>query len=248
MRSNTVRIGTPRWTKAQAYEKAYWQRLGDDIEAGVSGRLDWYAWRAEQLEKRLAPLQLSNSGKVLEIGSGPIGIVNFLKWGERYAVDPLEQFYCTRPALVALRNPAVRYKAGTGEDVAFQDGSFTLVIIDNVLDHTYEPGRIMQQAARVLRPDGCLYLVVNVHTVWGAFLHTALAVLQIDKGHPYTFTSSRLRRFVAAHGFDIVSEQVEDYKAARLENRRSKGLTDRIKGYSGLSEFAHSMVCRKRRR
>jgi SAM-dependent methyltransferase len=244
MRSNTVRIGTPRWVKAQAYEKAYWQRLGDDIERS---RLGWYAWRAEQLEKRLEASRMSNrDGKVLEVGSGPIGIVNFLAWGERYAVDPLEHFYCTRPTLVGLRNPAVRYQAGTGEDLSFEDGSFSLVIVDNVLDHTYEPGRILRQVARVLRPDGCLYLAVNVHTMWGALLHTGLAVLQIDKGHPYTFTSGRLRRFVASRGFEIVTEQIEDYKAARRENRRSTVLTDRIKGYSGLSEFSHNMVCRKK--
>jgi SAM-dependent methyltransferase len=246
MRSNTVRIGTPRWVKAQAYEKAYWQRLGDDIETGIRGRLDWYAWRAQQLEKRLDGIHVANrSGKVLEIGSGPIGIVNFLGWGERYALDPLEHFYGTRPTLVGLRNPAVRYQAGTGEDLLFDDESCSLVIIDNVLDHTYEPGRILTQVARILRPDGHLYLAVNVHTLWGALLHTGLAVLQIDKGHPYTFTSDRLRRFVKAHGFDVVQEQIEDYDAAKRENRESGALTDRIKGYSGLSEFSHSMVCRK---
>ena len=247
MRTNTARIGTARWVKAQAYEKAYWQRLGHDIETGIRGRLDWYAWRAKQLEKRLASIHVSNSGgKVLEIGSGPIGIVNFLSWGERYALDPLEHFYCTRPTLVSVRNPAVRYQAGTGEDLSFDDESCSLLIIDNVLDHTYEPGRILTQVARILRPDGHLYLAVNVHTRWGALLHTALAVLQIDKGHPYTFTSARLRRFVNAHGFDIVQEEIEDYEAAKRENRRSKGLTDRVKGYSGLSEFPHSMVCRKK--
>jgi SAM-dependent methyltransferase len=247
MRSNTVRIGTPRWVKAQAYEQAYWQRLGDDIETGVRGRLDWYAWRAEQLEKRLDSIHVSNKeGKVLEIGSGPIGIVNFLRGGERYAVDPLEHFYCTRPTLVGLRNPDVRYQSGTGEDLSFENESCSLVIIDNVLDHTYEPGRILKQVERILRPDGCLYLAVNVHTVLGALLHTALAVLQIDKGHPYTFTSGRLRRFVGGHGFEVMHEQIEDYEAAKRENRRSKELTDRIKGYTGLSEFAHSMVCCKK--
>jgi SAM-dependent methyltransferase len=247
MRSNTMRVGTPRWVKAQAYEKAYWQRLGDDIETGIRGRLDWYAWRAQQLEKRLDAIHVANrSGKVLEIGSGPIGIVSFLGWGERYAVDPLEQFYRTRPTLVGLRNPDVTYQAGTGEDLSFEDESCSLVIIDNVIDHTYEPGRILTQIARILRRDGYLYLAVNVHTLWGALLHTGLAVLQIDKGHPYTFTSGRLRRFVNTHGFDVVQEQVENYEAAKRANRQSSQLTDRIKGYSGLSEFSHSMVCRKK--
>ena len=247
MRSNAVRIGKSRWVKAQAYEKAYWQRLGDHIETGTRGRLDWYGWRACELEKRLAAIHAADrSGKVLEIGSGPIGIVNFLRWGERYAVDPLEHFFCTRPTLVGLRNPDVRYQAGTGDDLLFDDESCSLVIVDNVLDHAYEPGRILTQVARILRPDGHLYLAVNVRTLWGALLHTGLAVLEIDKGHPHTFTSDRLRRFVNAHGFDVVQEQIQDYEAMKRKNRRSGALTDRIKGYSGVSEFPHSMLCRKK--
>jgi SAM-dependent methyltransferase len=244
---NNAVSGTLRWAKAQAYERSYWERLGDDIEAGVKGQLDWYAWRAGQLESRFASLQNPppRAGKVLEIGSGPIGIVNFLDWKERYAVDPLERFYRTRPALVGLRDPAVKYMAGTGEELAFDDGMFSLVIIDNVLDHTYEPGKILAQIERILRFDGCLYLAVNVHTRWGALLHELLAVLQIDEGHPYTFTGRTLRRLLTEHGFAILSEQVEDYRAAARENRRSRKLTDRIKGYSGLSEFSHSVLCGK---
>lgn len=46
-----------------------------------------------------------------------------------------------------------------------------------------------------LEPAGHLYLAVNVHSRWGAFLHGALAAFHIDKGHPYTFTS---RTFVAS--------------------------------------------------
>jgi len=248
MYSNAVRIGTPRWVRAQAYEKAFWQRLGDHIKTGIKGRLDWYAWRASQLEKRLDAIHVADrSGTVVEIGSGPIGIVSFLRWGERYAVDPLEHFYCTQPTLVALRNPDVRYQVGTGEDLLFDDESCSLVIVDNVLNHAYEPGRILTQVARILRPDGHLYLAVNVHTLWGALVHTGLAVLEIDKGHPHTFTSDRLRRFVNAHGFDIVQEQIfYDYETAKRKNRRSSALTDRIKGYSGASEFPHTMICCKK--
>lgn len=245
--SNNVRTGTGRWLKAQEYEQAFWQRLGDDIESGTRGRLDWYAWRATQLDSQLAsaPDPPDRAGRVLEIGSGPVGIVNFLEWGERHAVDPLEHFYRTRPALVGLRKPGVSYFTGTGENLEFDDASFSLVIIDNVIDHTFEPGTIMREIGRVLRPDGYLYLSVNVHTGWGALLHTALAVLQIDKGHPYTFTSRRLRELLTAHRFAIVAERVQDYAEAVRENRRSPRWTDRIKGYSGLSEFSHGTLCRK---
>jgi SAM-dependent methyltransferase len=240
-----IRIGWNRWLKAQQYEQAFWERLGEEIAAGTRHRLDWYNWRAGQLDQFMAAAGAPRTGgKVLEIGSGPVGIVNFLEWGERYAIDPLEHFYRTKPSLVSLRDPAVTYLDGTGEQLPLADGSCALVIIDNVIDHTYEPGKILDEIRRVMRPDGHLYLSVNVHTTWGFVLHTLLAVLQIDKGHPYTFTSATLRRFLAARQFEVLRERIDDYDKANREDRESASLKARIKGYSGLSEFSHAVICR----
>lgn len=77
------------------------------------------------------------AGRALEIGSGPIGIVNFLEWGERYAIDPLEHFYRQRQSLIKLRKAGSTYLPGMGEHLPFGDASFSLVIIDNVIDHTW---------------------------------------------------------------------------------------------------------------
>ncbi|HJU44103.1 MAG TPA: class I SAM-dependent methyltransferase [Vicinamibacterales bacterium] len=240
-----LRIGWSRWLKAQQYEQAFWQRLSADVAAGTND-LDWYEWRAKQLGKFMAAAGAATAdGKVLEIGSGPVGIVNFLDWGTRYAIDPLEHFYRTQPALVARRNPDVTYIDGTGERLPFEDGSCALVIIDNVIDHTYEPGKILDEIHRILRSDGHLYLSVNVHTRWGFLLHTALAVLQIDKGHPYTFTSQSLRRFLDEHRFAALAERVDDYHESKRADRSSSSLKARVKGYTGLSEFSHAVMCRK---
>jgi SAM-dependent methyltransferase len=240
------RIGQTRWLEAQKYEQAFWQRLGEGIEAGTREQLGWYKWRADRLEERLAAIAdpQFRAGKVLEIGSGPIGIVNFLDWGERYAIDPLEHFYRTQPSLAALRKPGVAYVDGTGERLPFDEGSFTLVIIDNVIDHTYAPRAILEEIRRVLRPEGGLYLSVNVHTRWGAWLHDVLATLRIDRGHPYTFTSRILRDLIAAHHFTVLSEQVDDYARARRADRHAHSLKQKVKGFTGLSEFSHSVLCR----
>lgn len=245
--SEQLRIKWTRWQKAQEYERGFWQRLGDSIEVGATGQLDWYRWRAARLEEllALAPGWTPTAGKVLEIGSGPIGIVNFLEWGERYAIDPLESFYRQQPSLVKLRTSGATYLAGSGERLPLDDGSCALVIIDNVIDHTYAPGKILEEISRVLEPSGRLYLSVNVHTGWGAFLHNLLAVLRIDKGHPYTFTSNTLRELLARGGFTTLLEQVADYSEARQADRRSRRATDRIKGYTGLSEFQHLVLCSK---
>jgi ubiquinone/menaquinone biosynthesis C-methylase UbiE len=242
-----VPIKWNRWLEAQDYERGFWQRLGRGIEEGTTSQLDWYQWRANQLEAQLQSLSRSGPicGKVLEIGSGPIGIVNFLEWGERYAIDPLEPFYRQQPSLIKLRNSGVRYLAGSGEQLPMGDGSVALVIIDNVIDHTYAPGTILREIQRVLEPRGLLYLSVNVHTEWGAILHDVLAVFRIDKGHPYTFTSRTLGGVLRRHGFAIDFEDVENYEQAKRANRRSSRVTDRVKAYTGLSEFQHKVICRK---
>ena len=241
-----LRIGWNRWLKAQQYEQAFWQRLGDDIAAGSTTHLDWYGWRAAQLERFMTAAEAARpDGPVLEIGSGPIGIVNFLDWGTRFAIDPLEHFYRTQPALVGLRHPAVTYVDGTGERLPFEDGSCALVIIDNVIDHTYAPGKILDEIHRILRPDGLLYLSVNVHKRWGYLLHSALAALHIDQGHPYTFTSRKLRGFLNGHHFTVLAERIEDSAENNRANRNASSLKARIKGYTGLSEFAHAVICRK---
>jgi SAM-dependent methyltransferase len=243
--TETTEIPRHRWSEAQAYERAFWQRLGEDMAAGTRERLDWYEWRAGRLQQRLAATAAwpAPPGRILEIGSGPVGIVNFLAGGERYAVDPLEHFYRTQPSLVALRRPGVTYVDGTGETLPFEKGSCSLVIIDNVIDHAFAPRRILEEISRVLAPAGRMYLSVNVHTRWGALLHAVLAALRIDRGHPFTFTSGTLRRLLRESGFVALSEEVEEYRVARRNDRRSPRMKDRVKGYSGLSEFSHSVVC-----
>jgi SAM-dependent methyltransferase len=246
-RTDTSGVPVERWQQAQQYEQSFWNQLGEDIQSGTRDQLSWYKWRAEQLELRLreTSAKLPPNCRVLEIGSGPIGIVNFLTWGHRYAIDPLEHFYKTRPSLVAVRKSGVTYLDGTGERLPFDPASFDLVIIDNCIDHTSAPAIVLQEISRVLKSSGYLYLSVNVHTRWGALLHECLAGLRIDRGHPHTFTSATLRRLLKAQGFIPHLEQIEDYRKSRKADRTSAKLTDRIKGFTGMSEFSHGVICRK---
>jgi SAM-dependent methyltransferase len=244
--SGRLRISRARWLKAQEHEQTFWRHLGTRIAAGREDRLDWYRWRAGELESWLEPGARTKSGRVLEIGSGPIGIVSFLDWGDRYAIDPLEPFYRQQPDLIDLRSPEVAYLTGSGEQLPLADGSVALVIIDNVIDHTYSPGRILDEIHRVLSPVGTLYLCVNVHTRWGAALHDLLAAIRIDKRHPYTFTARSLASMLSRHGFTIFRDRSEDYAQVKAANRRSTRATDRIKSWTGLSEVRYEVLAARR--
>ncbi|MBI5588811.1 MAG: class I SAM-dependent methyltransferase [Deltaproteobacteria bacterium] len=242
-------VSTNRWHKAQKHERDYWQKKAARIAYGSTEQLNWYAWKAVEMEKRLQGHlneEHKQSAKILEIGSGPIGIVTFLKWGERYTIDPLEDFYKSNPVLSHQRDSSIHYCQGTGEKLPFEKKYFSLVILDNVLDHVNEAESVLKEIFRVLSDDGVLYLAVNVHTKLGGVLHSVLSKLKIDKGHPYTFTAKSIRNFIREHQFLVQAETVNDYYLAREKDRKSTSLKEKIKGYTGLSEFIYYSVCKKR--
>jgi ubiquinone/menaquinone biosynthesis C-methylase UbiE len=237
-----------RWQEAQAYEKSYWAKLADKIASGSTGQLGWYSWKASLMEKHLST-SLENirkrNGKVLEVGSGPIGIVTFLNWGQRHTIDPLEEYYKSNPTLSQMRSSSVKYGSGSGEKLPFQQASFSLVILDNVLDHVHGAGKVLREVHRVLEADGLLYLAVNIHIPWGAFLHRILSKLKIDRGHPYTFTERTIGLFITRHGFKIREKFINDYAKAKELDINSNSVKDQLKGYTGLSEFVYYAVCEK---
>src|SRR5262249_46424043 len=147
--------------------------------------------------------------------------------------------------LTQFRDPGVQYLKGVGEQLPFEDESFLVIILDNVIDHTSAPDRVFREIHRVLSPAGRLYLAVNVHTTWGALLHAVLAKLQIDRGHPYSFTPASVRSMIRGRGFVIQVEWVDDYYQARNQDRNSASLRHRTKGYTGLSEFVYRSVLSK---
>jgi len=44
----------------------------------------------------------------------------------------------------------------------------------------------------------------------------------------------------------VLTEEIEDYREAKRNDCRSPSLRARLKGYTGLSEFAHIVVCSRR--
>src|SRR5688572_25872432 len=92
-----------RWNRAQQYEQSFWEDLANRIADGSAADFGWYNWRAEQLKKLLreagAERLSAGNARLLEIGSGPIGIVTFFPAQERVAVDPLENYYGSHPVL-----------------------------------------------------------------------------------------------------------------------------------------------------
>lgn len=237
-----------RWKEAQTYERGHWQALADRIARRSGDSLRWYRWKAGELEKLLSRHAGSNAparDAVLEIGSGPVGIVNYLGARDAVALDPLMDFYDEKPSLVELRSPGVRFLSGRGERLPCEEARFSLVIIDNVIDHTREPDQVMAESFRVLCPGGYLYLAVNVHGPVGIRMRRVVEALRLDQGHPHSYTSSSARALIRSPGFDLVHDEREDPWGVIWKNVRSRRLRDKVKVALGICEYVYTALAQK---
>jgi SAM-dependent methyltransferase len=104
--------------------------------------------------------------KVLEVGSG-FG-TNLAVWirhfeADAYGVEPggvgFNQGYIASRRLLASNGiEPDRVIDSAGESLPFPDESFDIVYSANVLEHTENPGRVLMEALRVLRPGGLLHM------------------------------------------------------------------------------------------
>jgi len=220
--------GSSRWEKAQEYESAWWKNVTDIYDTDYLERF------ASDIEEKLAKTDLNiPEADIIEVGAGPVGIVSRLKGRRRVATDPLNNLFESEETYRRYREEAreqgISYVDAKGENLPFDDQEFDLLITDNVLDHTESPAQIISEARRVLKPGGMVYLRVNVYHFWGRFIRWLMELVVIDKGHPYTFSSRKLKAMVEGHGFQILSSHrapysvswKKDWARARGGNRKA---------------------------
>jgi SAM-dependent methyltransferase len=235
-----------RWDAAQTYERRYWESRARQIESGASAQLGWYKWRAEQLEARLRKLGRADlcdgTARVIEVGSGPVGLATFFPASRAVLVDPLHDFYGSSPVLSQMRNPRAEYVTGRGESLPVEDAAFDLVVIENCIDHVENMHGVMRELGRVIAPGGVLYLTVNCRTAPGYYVHRVLSRLKIDPGHPYTFTPPRLTRLLEQYRFTVRDAEYGSFMKAWREDLTSPSRTAKAKAVLGVSEYVASVI------
>lgn len=188
-------------------ELAYWIRAvhvpgaHESIDPAFGSFHEVFArWQQDRCKELMAWLAVDDPNawqarsSVIEIGGGPHPMVAQGVWRFAAAVDPLNDGYasCDLFPPGEMRFTPV---AASGEQLPLVGGSFDVAVCDNCLDHVADPGRVVAELARVLRPGGHAWILLDLRTT-------------IDDMHPHAFTPELLRDMLVSQGFNIVRERV----------------------------------------
>ena len=183
----------------------------------------------EALAARLEP------GPMIDVGCGLKPYVSILQragsnyWGVDYPVTVANAHSLASRADVFAES----------QRLPFRTGAFTTVISTQVLEHVPDPGALLGEMARVLRPGGSL--VLSAPMTWP---------LHEEPYDFYRYTIYGLRRLLTATGLEVVVEIPRGpgayclgqlFLALALVGRGPRGLASRIAG--NVLSLAVNLAC-----
>lgn len=142
-----------------------------------------------------------DQGSLLEIGCGNGFLLEAaldLGWHNVRGVEPSRE-------AVARASPRVR--AAIVRDVMrpglFERASFDAICLFQVLDHLADPGAVLDECHRLLRPEGVvLCFNHNVEALSARLLGERSPIIDIE--HTYLYSPSTLGRLFDDHGFEVL--------------------------------------------
>lgn len=199
-------------------------RFVNDLDAGATERL------IARLESRakdrvftrlfdnyITELRLDRSARVLEVGCGTGAMLRSLARragfdGSAIGIDQSPAFIEAAGRFAAAEGVAdrLRFEVGDAHRMAFPDASFDAVIVNTVMSHVGDPGAVMAELARVLRPGGKLVIFDGDYaSLTYAYADAGLGQLMDKALAEATFNNPRIMRDLArllrAHGLELLS-------------------------------------------
>jgi len=240
-------VNKQRWDIAQKSELDFWKEY-------VSSSFDMsrYNLRCKEKLNRLLKIWnnyivINKNTRILDIG-GPIDIINQFKTGKLFSIEPLADYFKSNFKFNYKLSNIIR---ATGEEIPFPDKYFDLVIINNVIDHTHFPEKVLDEIHRVLKDNGIMNLEVNVYLKSFLFLSKVYGFFKkiftreiFNIHHPYMFKSKEIDDMVEKR-FIILNKRIEDKEKSK---ETMKNLRLRIvKKFGILGSIHYALICKKKK-
>lgn len=184
-------ITDDRWEIAQNEEARWWSK--DFLIKQNEEIKNKYSEIFNALEQKIG---IGNNWNILDVGCGPTCISLLFNKGKKYGIDSLLDEYKDNLSLPDGITLSVR----TGEDIGFDNGFFDVVVCRNALDHTKDPGKVMDEINRVLKPGGYFINAVNVCTPLVTKVHRYVENKRWfvrEEAHPHFFTVDDIENMIS---------------------------------------------------
>ena len=184
----------------------HWTKIWEQ-EGGPQGRIERIA---RQDEYRLMAPYIRSMSKDVRILDGGCGMGDWVLCLARKGFD-ITGLDLSRKTVAQLqaRFPYAKFAAGDIRSTGFPDKSFDAYYSWGVFEHfEVGPGECLQEALRILKPGGTLFISVPLdnfrQSVIGTFA-PARPHMEGDRFYQYRFTRSELAREISSSGFELVS-------------------------------------------
>lgn len=215
---------TVRWLDAQQNELAVWQRTVREVPEVLAEMAE-----AAALVRFGKKHGLATYSEVAELGIGPMGIgwAAFAQCTTALGVDPLPMLRIATGDenidrfAAELQGRIDFLQADATEKLPLEEGTFDLIVCDNVVDHAQDPVGILAEARRIVRAEGRLLFGVNVFSVVGLLkwrqltrrLHPAEPNVVC---HPHSFLERDLGKLLATAGWEKIASDSHSNRMHRL--------------------------------
>lgn len=201
-----ARGGLPEADLKELYETAWKKTWGRTFEQFLSRAASCAAAQAAYVETLIPP------GRLLDVGCGN-GL--FLEAASARGWEVAGVELSAAAAAAARERVGPRVTLGTLEEAEFQENTFDVVTLWEVIEHVSHPVRLLSEVRRVLRPGGMVLLSTpNAHSIFHRVAHWSY-ILTLGSwtfparriyfsSHRSYFTKQTLSAALLKAGFDTV--------------------------------------------
>ncbi len=119
---------------------------------------DFERHKSEAKGKFFARKYLRGAGRFLDVGCATGFFLNGIRANSEWETLGVE--FGAAAVEFARKELDLNVAQGNLADAKFPDGHFDFVHVNNVLEHALEPLEMLEEARRILKPDGVFYLSV----------------------------------------------------------------------------------------
>jgi 2-polyprenyl-3-methyl-5-hydroxy-6-metoxy-1,4-benzoquinol methylase len=166
----------------------------DNILATCAKRFNWM----------LAKSGKTDFGRILDIGCAMGFAVEYAlgRGWDAYGIEP--SFHAAQVAREKLPN---RVYHGSINDHPFEKGSFSMILLWDVIEHLPDPGKILNQVRELLAPGGILSIITpDAGSLLARLMGRHWMEFAKPTEHILFFTSDNLSGLLERTGFDIIEK------------------------------------------